>query len=78
MPTAYWYSGGFGRLIVLFCLLLLPHSADGLITFTRACSEGHEFFHNNVSNSSMYEHPMDEHYRTIYMQKREEKLANRT
>ena len=46
-------------------------------TITRACSEGHEFFHNNVSNSSMYEHPMDEHYRTIYMQKREEKLANR-
>lgn len=37
--------------------------------------EGHEFFHNNVTNQSCYEHPMDEHHRKFYEQKRAERAA---
>jgi hypothetical protein len=29
------------------------------------CPQGHEFFHNAGTNQSMYEHPMDEHYRQV-------------
>lgn len=35
--------------------------------------EGQEFFHNAASAVSMYEHPMDEHYKQYYQKKREEK-----
>lgn len=38
-------------------------------------SEGHEFFYNNATAQSQYEHPMDEHYRQYYLKKRDEKRA---
>ncbi|GAX73543.1 hypothetical protein CEUSTIGMA_g994.t1 [Chlamydomonas eustigma] len=37
--------------------------------------EGHEFFHNNLTNASVYEHPMDQHYRRLYFQKKQEKQS---
>lgn len=34
---------------------------------------GNEFFYNTTSQASTYEHPMDEHYRQLYQQKRQER-----
>ncbi len=39
-------------------------------------SGGNEFFHHNMSNNTVYEHPMDEQYRKLYMQKRDEKQGS--
>ena len=36
-------------------------------------ADGHEFFHNNATNRSQYEAPLDEHYKDIYNKKRAEK-----
>ncbi len=39
-------------------------------------AQGHEFFHNNATNVSCYEHPMDEHYRLYYLKARSEKTKS--
>eukprot|EP00878_Enallax_costatus_P016571 GHUV01017387.1.p1 GENE.GHUV01017387.1~~GHUV01017387.1.p1 ORF type:complete len:508 (+),score=196.39 GHUV01017387.1:301-1824(+) len=36
--------------------------------------EGNEFFYNGDTQASTYEHPMDEHYRRIYQEKKQQKM----